>query len=189
MRSKHTEKWVGAIIIIGIMSLIAYDVGLTRISAYFLPNLTDPLPPKMQAQYDKGWSALEDENYDTAYTFLLPLALRGYSKAQHNIGFIYSDGPTDKRDLIKAQEWYLKAAKQNHAKAMFNLGHLLLSGDLSQTYWLQGVCWLIQGANKKDESAVVFLDALFGLEGWDENLAKEATKLSEEGECSNIPLL
>ena len=189
MRSKRTEIGVVAFVVIGIIALITYDMGLTRISSYFLPNLTDPLPPEELAQYDKGKFAYYEEDYTTAYEFLFPLAVRGYAEAQHKIGYIYSDGPRNKRDLTKAQEWYLKAAKQNLAKSMYNLSYLMMTKQLSRVYPLQGLCWTLKSAEYKYYKAVLALDMLVQLNDLDDELMSAARQLSEKGECSNTPLL
>ena len=71
----------------------------------------------------------------------VPLANDGYAKAQANVAWMYQTGKGLEKDLNKAVEWYLKAAKQDHNIAQNNLGVMYENGwgtkkNLKRaTYW------------------------------------------------------
>ncbi len=66
--------------------------------------------------------------YDLARDLWMPLAFDGNPKAQANVGWMYQSGKGFDKDLRKAYEWYLKAAKQGHEIAANNLGVLYENG-------------------------------------------------------------
>lgn len=55
---------------------------------------------------------------------LPPLAVKGDSKAQHKLAFMYLRGEGVPRDGTKAVEWFRKAAEQGHIRAQYNLAIL-----------------------------------------------------------------
>ena len=73
-------------------------------------------------QFTRGRMAFLFGEYDTASQILLPLANHGYAKAQTVVGWMYHIGKGKPKDLLKAYNWYQKAAKQNDPIAQNNLG-------------------------------------------------------------------
>lgn len=61
-------------------------------------------------------AALNQGNYEKAQRLLQPLAEKGNAEAQYNLGFSYAQGKNPE-DLVKAREWFGKAATQNKAAA------------------------------------------------------------------------
>ena len=57
-------------------------------------------------------AALNQGNYEKAQRLLQPLAEKGSAEAQYNLGFAYAQGKNPE-DLVKAREWFEKAATQN----------------------------------------------------------------------------
>ena len=52
---------------------------------------------------------------------LKALAKKGDAKAQNKLGVCYAKGEGVKKNLVKAIEWYTKAAEQGLMRAQFNL--------------------------------------------------------------------
>ena len=77
---------------------------------------------------DAAYGAFQRGFYITALNLATPLALQGDPAAQTLIAEIYSSGLGVKRDLVKATEWYEKAADQGVPEALFQLAMILLDG-------------------------------------------------------------
>ena len=63
----------------------------------------------------------------------------GDPRAQHRLGFIYSDGRGVPQNYAEAVKWFRKAAEKGHGTAQLNLGYLLFEGrgverDLIEAY-------------------------------------------------------
>lgn len=77
---------------------------------------------------DMAYGAYQRGYYLTALNLATPLALRGDAAAQTLIAEIYSRGLGVRQDIVKAMEWYAKAAEQNVPEAQFELAMLLVDG-------------------------------------------------------------
>jgi TPR repeat protein len=77
---------------------------------------------------DAAYGAYQRGYYITALNIATPLALAGDAAAQTLIAEIYSTGLGVRRDVIKATEWYTKAAEQNVPEAQFRLAMILIDG-------------------------------------------------------------
>jgi hypothetical protein len=56
-----------------------------------------------------------------AFRLWLPLAEKGDSKAQYNIGRCYNRGDGTDQDSVQAEKWYRRSAEQKDPRALFNL--------------------------------------------------------------------
>ena len=77
---------------------------------------------------DMAYGAYQRGYYLTALNLATPLALQGDAAAQTLIAEIYSRGLGVRQDLVKAMEWYGKAAERDVPEAQFELAMLLLDG-------------------------------------------------------------
>lgn len=77
---------------------------------------------------DAAYGAFQRGFYITALNIATPLALQGDASAQTLIAEIYSRGLGVRRDIVKATEWYEKAAEQEVPEALFQLAMILLDG-------------------------------------------------------------
>ena len=77
---------------------------------------------------DAAYGAFQRGFYITAIKLATPLALQGDAAAQTLIAEIYSRGLGVRRDIVKATEWYEKAAEQQVPEALFQLAMILLDG-------------------------------------------------------------
>jgi TPR repeat protein len=87
-----------------------------------------------------------------------PLADKGDSDAQYNLGQAYKLGRGVPQDIAIAESWYEKAAQQGHAPAAANLGLILFQNGDKQ----KAIPWLKMAADADDPRAEYVLGtALF----------------------------
>ena len=67
--------------------------------------------------YDDAISALQRKDDALAARLLRPLAEKGDSKAQNNLGMMYGLGEGVPQDYQEAAKWHRKAAEQGNASA------------------------------------------------------------------------
>ena len=72
-------------------------------------------------QYQEAIDAYKRKDYKTAYQLILPLAKKGYSKAQYSLGMMYEKGKGVNKDSDRAKKWFKYAADQGLAKAQKKL--------------------------------------------------------------------
>ena len=80
------------------------------------------------SDYQDGMAAYKRRDYETALKKLRPLAEKGNSKAQFQLGWMYGHAEGVIQNNEEAVEWYRKAAQQDHAIAQFNLGARYATG-------------------------------------------------------------
>ena len=89
--------------------------------------LTSALPAA--ADFQSGLQAFERKDYATALKEWQPLAEKGESNSQYNMGLLYAQGAGVPKDLKQAASWYEKAASQGVAAAQYNLGVMYANGQ------------------------------------------------------------
>lgn len=92
------------------------------------------------ADVKDGVDAWQAGDYQKAVAEWRPLAVAGDPDAQFNLGQAYKLGRGVAADIVQAESWYRRAAKQGHLQAADNLGLILFT------------------ANKRDE-AMPFINA------------------------------
>jgi TPR repeat protein len=91
-----------------------------------------PASPKviaLSADFQKGLTAYDSEDYATALREWEPLAKQGYADAQYNLGVMYENGQGVPQNHKTAVKWYRLAAKQGYALAQGNLGFMYQKGQ------------------------------------------------------------
>ena len=63
-------------------------------------------------------------NYIKALNTFYALAKEDDAKAQYNVGLLYANGLGVQKDLVEAQQWYERAAKQGNGAAQYNLAQI-----------------------------------------------------------------
>ena len=106
-----------------VISLSAIFLAVLAMFLIVWPALNGP-----QEDYNKGLSAYEYSNYETAIKLFHQAAERGVAEAQFRLGYMYVLGEGAARDDKKAVKWYRQAAEQGYAEAQFNLGVMYLLG-------------------------------------------------------------
>ena len=85
--------------------------------------------PLAAQDFDKGFDAYSAGDYQTALREWRPLADRGESYVQFNMGTMYEAGQGVPQDYAEAEKWYRLAADQGYAKAQNNLGVMYEDGN------------------------------------------------------------
>ena len=104
--------------------------------------------------FDKGLSAYNAGDYQTAFNEWKPLAEEGDADAQFNLGLMYETGDGAARDYAEAIKWYRLAARQGISKAQNNLGVMyelgtgVLQNNVTAHTWYN-----IASANGNEKSA------------------------------------
>src|SRR4051812_15508149 len=110
------------------------------------------------ADVKTGVDAWQRGDFGAAVAEWRPLADKGDSDAQYNLGQAYKMGRGVPADLRIAQTWYEKAAQQGHPQAAANLGLILFQNGEKQ----RAIPWLKMAAEADDPRAEYVLGtALF----------------------------
>lgn len=105
-----------------------------------------------------GVTAWQAGDYERAVTTWRPLADRGDADAQFNLGQAYRLGRGVPQNLVLAEQWFERAARQRHDQAGASLGLLLFQNGRAR----EAMPWLQAAATKGDPRAqYVFGTALF----------------------------
>jgi TPR repeat protein len=109
-----------------------------------------------------GIAAWQHGDYATAVAIWRPLAEKGDSDAQFNLGQAYRLGRGIKVDLAQAQSWLEKAARSGHLDAQTTLGLLLFDSGSRDA----AIGWLKKAAERGEPRAMlVYGTALFNGDG------------------------
>ncbi len=101
-------------------------------------------------------TALEAYNagdYETAYREWLPLAEKGSTTAQFNIGLMFDLGEGREQDFKRAIEWYVRAAENDFGRAQFRLGEIYEAGEGIEQDLIQARKWFAIAAESRYASA------------------------------------
>lgn len=75
-----------------------------------------------------GFSALDRQDYKTAFLCFQEAAAKKDAESQYRLGMLYEKGQGVRQDYDKAAYWYKKAVKQDHVLAQNALGFLYYNG-------------------------------------------------------------
>lgn len=93
-----------------------------------------------------GIYAKNEGRYDMALRVFEPLVEIGYGAAQYEMAEMYEYGMGLKKDLKKAAELYLKAAKQGYPRAQFRMSVIYDEGKIVPKDIKESVKWLKKAA-------------------------------------------
>jgi TPR repeat protein len=103
-----------------------------------------------------GYQSYLKGDYQAAFDEWFPLAELGDAEAQYNLGVMYDEGTSVDQDLVKAAEWYRKAAEQGFVDAQANLGLMYFHGHgVSQDYQAAAHWLNLAVANGDTEAAAI----------------------------------
>ena len=80
------------------------------------------------ADFEAGFAAYSQGDYETALAEWQPLAEQGDAGSQFGLGLLYANGFGVPMDDAQALKWYGLAADQGHAEAQYNLGVMYQNG-------------------------------------------------------------
>ena len=118
-------------------------------------------PLSWSADFEKGFSAYTNGDYETALREWTPLAEQGDASAQYNLGFMYDNGEGVPQDDATAVKWYTRAAEQGDASAQYNLGVMYYNGDGVPQDGVTAVKWFTRAAEQGDADAQVNLGVMY----------------------------
>ena len=80
----------------------------------------------------------------------------GNDIAQYLIGYLFYSGQGVSKDYWKAQEWFLKAARQMKPTAMYYIGKMISEGVVGSRNDQEAAEWFFQVASLGDINAHLF---------------------------------
>ena len=111
---------------------------------------------------DKGLSAAQKDDYQTAFTEWKKLAEKGDPDLQATVVVLYHAGQGVKQNYQQAFYWYKKAAEQGHSAAQANLGVLYAKGTGTEQSLIESYAWYSLAAQASEGKKVG--NQLWGLE-------------------------
>ncbi|MEX6632427.1 tetratricopeptide repeat protein [Hyphococcus lacteus] len=99
--------------------------------------------------------------YQDAVATLSPLVEHGDADAQHLMGYLFENGFGVKRNLQRAVELYVMAARGGQADAQFALGELALEGDGIEKSAKTAAGWYLLAAKQEHALAKLRLGVLY----------------------------
>lgn len=138
-----------------------------------------PAPADVRAGID-AWAA---QNYDQAVQIWRPLADRGDADAQYNLAQAYFLGRGVPQNMVLAEQWYQRAARQGHPEATANYGLLLFQNGRRQ----ESIPFITRAAEAGDPRAQYVLGtALFNGDVVERD-APRAYALMSRAAAQNLP--
>ena len=101
-----------------------------------------------------------DDSYKQALASYTIAAKEESAIGQYNLGLMYEEGKGRVVDLVKAQEFYQKAADQGHSQAMFRLAGIYFSGSNGSADPQKAIDWYQKAAEKNNREALYQLGLL-----------------------------
>ena len=105
-------------------------------------------PLNASADYEKGMTAYEAEDYATALQEFKKAAEQGLAEAQNQLGQIYRLGDGVKEDNLQALKWYALAAEQGMVEAQHNLGKTYDRPSYQGGNYVEAVKWYTLAAEQ-----------------------------------------
>jgi TPR repeat protein len=108
--------------------------------------------------FDDGFKAYSSHDYAEAIRIWKPLAEKGGSAAQFNLGLLYYEGQGVPQNYSEAAKWFRLAADQDYLKAQLNLGAMYGVGKGVKRDYVQSYTWLSICAAKGDDKCAAQRD-------------------------------
>ncbi len=106
------------------------------------------------ADFASGLTAYQKGDFASALKEWRPLAEKGDSRAQYNLGLMYYDGQGVPQDYAQAANWFERSAQQDYVKAQHNLGAMYGAGKGVKRDHVVAYKWLNVCAAKGDAGCV-----------------------------------
>lgn len=127
-----------------------------------------------------AWAA---QNYDEAVRIWRPLADRGDADAQYNLAQAYFLGRGLPQNMVLAEQWYARAARQGHPEATANYGLLLFQNGRRQ----EAIPFVTRAADAGDPRAQYVLGTALFNGDLVERDAPRAYALMSRAAAQNLP--
>ncbi len=113
------------------------------------------------SEIDAGIAAVENEDYDKAFSIFSRLANAGNAEAQHNLAMLYRAGKGVKKDLASSLKWFRRAAEQGIADAQYYLGYMYDNGEAVEKSAQYAFIWYRKAAEQGHGLAQINLGVLY----------------------------
>ncbi|MDA9967443.1 sel1 repeat family protein [bacterium] len=130
---------------------------LSVISALFLTSSV------IAEEFEKGFTAYKNGDYETARDLWSPLADQGDGRAQTNLGLMYEHGKGVPKNHKEAIKWYTLAAEQGYSRAQESLGVMYEYGKGVPKNNEKAIKWYLLAAEQGVEQVKPSLENLFQL--------------------------
>jgi len=114
-----------------------------------------------RAEFEVGYEAFQQGDYESAAELLRPVAERGDARAQYMLGVILENGLTGTIDTATAAGWYRRAAEQDYIQAQVELARLYREGDGVDQDYAKMATWYRRAAELGDVGAQLYLADTF----------------------------
>ena len=118
-------------------------------------------PGTVLAGLNEGLTAYNNQHFAIALREWKPLAQRGDSIAQHNLGMLYAKGQGVPQDYKEAIKWYRLAASNGNASAQFNLALMYAKGKHIAKDYKEVVKWSRLAADQSHAAAQGLLGIMY----------------------------
>jgi TPR repeat protein len=126
----------------------------------------------------QGYAAFKMGDYQRALEIWKPLAEKGSTAAQLNLGAMYEQGQGVPQDHAEAARWYERAAARGHASAQFNLALLYETGRGVPRDLKQAAYWFRKAAEQGDRDSAYNLGVIYAT-GFGQGMATDPTEAGE----------
>lgn len=126
---------------------------------------------------DDGLAAFREGNYAKAFNSWKPLAESGDADAQYNVGLLYMNGLSVKKNSRTARTLFMAAAKQGQADAQYNLGLMYYEGNTVFRSNKDAFNWWKKAAAQNHAPAQYNLGILYAFGIWVGKDEKKALEL------------
>lgn len=96
----------------------------------------------------------KDELYNEAFQLFCDAEIQDHAEASNYKGHFYENGLISRKDMIRAANAYLKAARANHAEAQYNYGRFCQNGFTFPKDEEMAVVWFQRSANQKNPNGM-----------------------------------
>lgn len=144
-----------------ILSLLA----VVAVPALALGRAPADAQASVEGELNRGKAALQLKRYDEAAARFGPLAGAGNPVAQFYMGRLTAMGQGVRRDLPRATEWYLLAARQGHVEAQAVLGLHYMEGIGTERNWAEAARWSTLAADRGHGGASYNLAKMYAAGG------------------------
>jgi TPR repeat protein len=134
---------------------------LTTILCLTLTLLIGSIGNSESADFQKGLTADQSGDFETALREWKRLAEQGNADAQFNLGVMYDNGTGVLQNYKTAAKWYELSAKQGNAVAQSNLGMMYENGQGVLQDYKTAVKWYELSAKQGDISAQSNLGVMY----------------------------
>ena len=124
----------------------------TRTALALMLTLLVVLPATAQ-DYKSARAAMKRGDYAAALKELQPLAGKGMSMAQHDLGTLYAKGQGVTRNDAVAARWFQRAAEGGHTNAKYLLGTMYYRGRGVPQDLVEAHMWLTLAAERGSKPA------------------------------------